>query len=302
MWPVDGARDDDPLLLVVCDGMGGTNAGEVASRIATDAVVRVFRDAPGDDPLETLTRAIDTANREVWEHGRDRPHLEGMGTTCTAAALRGDELSIAHVGDSRAYLVRDGRARALTSDHSIVAQLVASHQLTEEQARSDRRRNVVTRSVGAGPSVEIDAARFEEPLRPGDTVLLCTDGLHGPVREDDLGRLASQDSLSRACRDLVALANERGGPDNVTVVLARIEAPAGHPRTSARRPPPRHARPPAPGAAGQRTLRLLIAALAGLVLVLSGIAWLVVALLRGDRADAPASLRVASAPRAERSA
>jgi protein phosphatase len=277
--------DDDPagspeVLLVVCDGMGGSNAGEVASRLAVDTVLRVFEEQHGSDPLAALSEAVQAANQQVWEHSRTRVDLHGMGTTCTAVAVRGTEVHVAHVGDSRAYLVRDGRARQLTSDHSLVAQLVASGQLSKEHARTDARRNVVTRSVGAAPTVEVEAIQLDERIRPGDTLVVCTDGLHGQVSEDEIGRLASHESLARVCRDLIALANQRGGPDNITVAVARPLKPEA-PRAAA---PARHAPPGA--RARTRTLQWLIAALLALMLVLFGLAWVVFGMMRAEQQQA----------------
>src|SRR5262249_20324021 len=146
----------------VCDGMGGSNAGEVASRMAADTVVREFKAASGDAGA-ALAKAVHTANAEIWEHSRSRAELNGMGTTCTALVLKGDQVVVAHVGDSRAYLVRAHRARQITADHSLVAQLVARNQLSAEDARSDPRRNVVTRSVGVGPTWRWTWPRWASP-------------------------------------------------------------------------------------------------------------------------------------------
>jgi PPM family protein phosphatase len=217
-------RNRRGALLVVADGMGGSRAGEVASRLAVDTVLRCYREAPGLDPLEDLHQAVEAANRVVHDESAAHPEMSGMGTTCTAVVLRGADAYIAHVGDSRAYLVRDGAIRQLTRDHSLVAQLVRDGQLTPEQARVDPRRNVVTRSVGVGPHVEIDADPEPGLLRPGDTLLICSDGLHGVVADDELKAAASKPNLAQGCRDAIALANSRGGPDNITVVMARIAA------------------------------------------------------------------------------
>jgi protein phosphatase len=269
-------------LLVVCDGMGGSNAGEVASRMAVDAVVRRFGEDGGDDPGAALVQAIEAANADVWQHTRTRPDLEGMGTTCTALALSGDQAVVAHVGDSRAYLVRAGRIRQLTQDHSLVAQLVARHQLTAEEARHDPRRNVVTRGVGIAPTIDVDLVRLDEPLRPGDTLIVCSDGLHGQVTESELARLASGESLDRACLQLVDLANQRGGPDNITVAMARME------EREARKGGP--ARPARDGTRGgdprRRTLRLLIGALTALLIVLCVLTWVVFGMMRSGKRPA----------------
>jgi protein phosphatase len=210
------------LLLVVADGMGGSNAGEVASRMAVDAVLREFTSTAADDLPTALAHALHAANAEIWEHSRTRADLNGMGTTCTVLALRGDEVLVAHVGDSRAYLVRGHHARQITTDHSLVAQLVARQQITAEEARHDPRRNVVTRSVGVGPEVEVDVVAVGEPLRDGDTLVLCSDGLHGQMSDDEIASLAVGEPLEAACQELINLANERGGPDNITVALLRF--------------------------------------------------------------------------------
>ncbi|HEX5634988.1 MAG TPA: Stp1/IreP family PP2C-type Ser/Thr phosphatase, partial [Gemmatimonadales bacterium] len=231
IWSPESGADDTPAdaLVVVCDGMGGSNAGEVASRMAADAVVREFTAQTSGDPAQMLTHAVETANTEVWELSRTRADLNGMGTTCTALAVKDGHVMVAHVGDSRAYLVRAHRATQLTSDHSLVAQLVARQQLTTEEARHDPRRNVVTRSVGVGPEVEVDLVTVGEPLQHGDTLVLCSDGLHGQVSDDEIAGAAMGETLEAACRELIDLANERGGPDNITVAMLRYEQRGGPP-------------------------------------------------------------------------
>lgn len=278
LWVADGSGRTHAAdtLLVVCDGMGGSNAGEVASRMAVEAVVREFETDATGDALEALRRAVDVANTEVHEHSRSRQDLQGMGTTCTAVAIHGDALAFAHVGDSRAYLVRGGKLTQITHDHSLVAQLVARGQITREDARHDPRRNVVTRSVGVGPAVEIDAERLGEPLVSGDTILVCSDGLHGQLSDEEMAKLASDGSLDRACRTLIALANERGGPDNITVAMARLEGEGG-PAEVADTP---HVAPHATGteaaptdAARAPSLTLRVLAALALLIALSVIAW-----------------------------
>jgi protein phosphatase len=209
-------------LLLVADGMGGSRAGEIASRITTDTVLRRYRSDEYPDPAAALLHAIESANEAVHTESLEHPDRGGMGTTCTAVVVRGEDVFIGHVGDSRAYLVRPTGMLQLTQDHSLVAQLVREHQLTEEQARVDPRRNVVTRSVGVGKQVQVDAWKFDEALKPGETLVVCTDGLHGVVSDTDIASLASQDDLEAGCHALIDLANERGGPDNITVILARL--------------------------------------------------------------------------------
>ena len=209
------------MLLVVADGMGGSQAGEVASRLAVQTVIQVYREGAGASPLDDLYRAVDAANHVVHAESVAHPQMAGMGTTCTALVVRGSDAFLSHVGDSRAYLAQNGRLRQLSQDHSLVAQLVRDGQLTAEQARSDPRRNVVTRSIGVGAQVEIDAQRFEGLLREGDTLLMCSDGLHGLVNDDELLDVMSVSNLEDACLRAISMANARGGHDNITVLMAR---------------------------------------------------------------------------------
>lgn len=214
-------------LLVVADGMGGANAGEVASRLAADTVVETYRADTGGDPAHALQVAIETANSRVHSQSVANHDQRGMGTTCTAVVVRGNKVWIGHVGDSRAYLVRDGETHRLTSDHSLVAELVERGHLTEQEARHDPRRNVVTRSVGALADVQVDAGPIDEPLRPGDRIVLCSDGLHGQVSDSEIAMLAGDQEPDEACQSLIDLANERGGPDNITVIVARVPGVSG---------------------------------------------------------------------------
>jgi PPM family protein phosphatase len=208
-------------LLVIADGMGGSAAGEIASHTAVDAVIHHYRDPELSAEL-ALQRALEAAHRAVYRMGREHPEWSGMGTTCTAIAVRGSEVRYAHVGDSRAYLVRDGWIIQLTTDHSLVQQMVVQQLMTPEQARVDPRRNVLTRSVGVGEAIEVDAGVMAGGLLPGDTLMLCSDGLHGLVSDPELGAIARQPDLERACAELVELARTRGGHDNITVMLARL--------------------------------------------------------------------------------
>jgi PPM family protein phosphatase len=218
--PADRARRG--VLLVIADGMGGSRAGEVASRLAVETVLERYREAEGNEILDELCNTVEEANRIIHDHSMQHPEHHGMGTTCTALVVRDRDAFIAHVGDSRAYAIRDGEIRQLTQDHSLVAQLVSSRQITPEQARVDPRRNLVTRSVGVGAHVEVDTEHVDGGLREGDTLLLCTDGLHGVVSDDELAQAASGSDLDWACRELVGLARDRGGPDNITLILARL--------------------------------------------------------------------------------
>ena len=218
VWREDG-RTTDGVLLVVADGMGGAQAGEVASHIAVDTAIAAWR-ASAIRGADALREALEAANRAVHAESEARPDRHGMGTTLTLVACDGRSGWLAHVGDSRAYLVRNGSIHQLTEDHSLVAQLVRDHQITPEQARHDPRRNVVTRSVGVGEHVEIDVAELPT-LERGDTLVLSTDGLHGLVEDHEIARAAAGADLRAACQSLVGLARARGGHDNITVLMAR---------------------------------------------------------------------------------
>jgi serine/threonine protein phosphatase PrpC len=206
-------------LFVVADGMGGAQAGEVASEMAVTAFERGL---PADAPAEGLKGIIETANREIYDRSRSDADHAGMGTTCTAAYVGADDVTIAHVGDSRAYLLRDGELIRLTRDHSLVGELVARGKLTEEQAEMHPQRSVITRSVGPEPNVQVDVETY--PARAGDLYLINSDGLTGMVNEAHVKPiLEGAASLEDAGRELIAAANAAGGRDNITVVLFRLE-------------------------------------------------------------------------------
>lgn len=191
------------ILLVVADGMGGAQAGEQASLLAVQTVVEQYSIAAGEDPLSDLRQAVERANGVVFRQSRSRDEYAGMGTTCTAAVVLGCDLLLAHVGDSRTYLLNDQGIQPVTRDHSLVAEMVSRGQLTPEEVRIDPRRNVVTRAVGIGPSVEVDAERKRDILSPGDTLLLCSDGLHGVVEESEILRIVEGSSPDEACDALL---------------------------------------------------------------------------------------------------
>lgn len=224
LWISDDAavRAKHGMLMVVCDGMGGASAGEVASRLAVDTVVERVRAADPADPAAALRTAVEAANDKVHAQASANADQRGMGTTCTALLVRGREVWIGHVGDSRAYLVRGGKIHRLTKDHSLVAELVEKGHLTEAEAKHDHRRNVVTRSVGALDHVQVDAERAVDQLKPGDALVVCSDGLHGQVTDYEIGMIAGEQPPAEACASLIDLANERGGPDNITAIAARV--------------------------------------------------------------------------------
>jgi serine/threonine protein phosphatase PrpC len=206
-------------LFVVADGMGGAQAGEVASEIA----VRSFDDElPGASLPEALASVIEGANKRIHERARADESLHGMGTTTTAAYVDDDEVVIAHVGDSRAYLHRNGELIRLTKDHSLVGELVARGKLTEEQAEQHPQRSVITRALGPEASVQVDVDIF--PAKAGDLFLLCSDGLTSMVHEPKLPPLFEDvESLEQLGKRLIDAANAAGGRDNITVILFRLE-------------------------------------------------------------------------------
>jgi protein phosphatase len=206
----DGGRDKGRLF-VLADGMGGEAGGEVASGLAVEVIARAYFEHASPDPAVALAHSVRLANQAILEQASASAALRGMGTTCTALVLRGATACVAHVGDSRAYHVRDGAVRQLTTDHSL------AH-------RGPAYAHVLTRALGVQPAVEVDVVAVSPPPRAGDVFLLCSDGLWGQVDEADIAEvLAAEPDLDAASRRLVDLANARGGPDNVTVLLVRIE-------------------------------------------------------------------------------
>ena len=204
-------------VLAVADGMGGAKAGEVAAQMAVDAVAGLG----GDADANGVRGALERANREIRSMARDDPATSGMGTTMTAAMLRDDHLDVVHVGDSRAYLWRDGELIQVTDDHSVVAELVRRGSITAQEAEHHPHRNVITRALGA--EAEVTADVLSTPLSDGDVVLVCSDGLSSYVAHADIAAvLAASTTLAQAARGLVDRANRAGGSDNVTVVLARV--------------------------------------------------------------------------------
>jgi len=212
----------DPPLFVVADGMGGAQAGEVASRLAA-AAFREFHDADHLEPKARLAAIVQEANRRIYERAQEDTHASGMGTTITAALLGDGSVAIGHVGDSRAYRIRDGRLEQLTEDHSLVAELVRSGRLTPEEAETHPQRSVITRVLGTDPDVDVDTFTLE--TAEGDVYLICSDGLTSMVPDEEILRLVAEEpSIEQAARALVKAANRHGGEDNITVVLFTLAA------------------------------------------------------------------------------
>ena len=210
-----------PPLFAVADGMGGAKAGEIASRIAAAVLESFTGGAGGERRVEGLIRE---ANRRVYERSAEDESVSGMGTTMTVALVESSVVHVGHVGDSRAYLVRDGRLDQLTEDHSLVAELVRSGKLSPEEADTHPQRSMITRVLGTEPDVDVDT--FSIQARTGDVFLLCSDGLTTMVDDETILRTLERDrgDLQKAAKALVDAANKGGGEDNITIVLFEIDA------------------------------------------------------------------------------
>jgi protein phosphatase len=207
---------------VVADGMGGYEGGQEASRLAVETLVAVYRDFGGDDPQEALVEALQAAHEQIRQYSFAHPELRGMGTTCTAAAIVQDALYYVHVGDTRLYLIRDGQITKVTRDHSYVGRLVEAGMISQEQAENHPQRNILTAALGTNPDLIMDSPGHPEPLRPEDVLLICSDGLWGQVRDSEILDAVENKSAEQAGRELIKLARERGGPDNITVEILRL--------------------------------------------------------------------------------
>lgn len=216
-------------LFIVADGMGGAAAGELASAMAAEIIHRHMATTWASDRTSTAARfafrmkeAVELANTEIYTYAREHPEVRGMGTTVTTAGIFGSDLYLAQIGDSRAYLVRGADAIQLTKDQSLMQRLVDAGELTEDEAEQSERRNIILQALGPDPRVKVDLTH--QPVRRGDTLILCSDGLSGLVRREEFASLAQQhDDPQALCAALIDLANARGGPDNITVVTARFE-------------------------------------------------------------------------------
>ena len=232
---------DRGLLFMVADGMGGAAAGELASAMAVDVVLDELRQrwaaAPRYDPATFaagLRASTETANARIHRFAADHPEHRGMGTTATIAGLLGDTLYVAQVGDSRAYLIRDGVPRQITKDQSLMQKLIEEGEITVEEAELSERRNIILQALGPEAMIRTDLTH--QDIRRGDTLVLCSDGLSGQMRIEDIGRaIVEERSLDAACGRLIDLANANGGPDNITVVAARFEGEGLKPPASSDR-------------------------------------------------------------------
>ncbi|HXU81348.1 MAG TPA: Stp1/IreP family PP2C-type Ser/Thr phosphatase, partial [Polyangia bacterium] len=215
-------------LLLVCDGMGGAAAGEVASQMAVESISTALASAeaqPRDGFARRLRRAIEDANDRIYAQSRDNQSERGMGTTCTAVGLVDGTLVLGQIGDSRCYVLRDGKLAQVTKDQSLAWQLIEAGAMTAEEAKQFEHANIILQALGV--QERVDVALSQVPLRQGDVVLVSSDGLHGPVSDEEILQVLKEESdVKRACDRLVARALEREGPDNITVVVARFDGPS----------------------------------------------------------------------------
>lgn len=224
-------------LLILADGMGGHEAGEVASGLAIEVVRRVYyaRTAPVPD---SLMNAFEAANRAILEHGRKFPECRGMGTTCTALVVQQDRLWLAHVGDSRAYLLRSGNLKQLSADQSLHAELIREGLLSQAEAATAAGGNVILQALGISADIDLDVWEKGIPLKAGDIIILCSDGLWNMVDNAAIAQIAGHRAPEEACKDLIAAALAAGGYDNISVGVFAMR-PAGsaaaEPQTATRR-------------------------------------------------------------------
>jgi serine/threonine protein phosphatase PrpC len=216
------------VLLLVCDGMGGAAAGEVASRMAVDSIFEALSAATPQDRdgfARGVRRAVEIANEKIYGQSRDNQSERGMGTTCTAAALMDSTLVIGQIGDSRCYVARSGKLAQVTKDQSLAWQLIEAGAMTPEEAKAFEHANIILQALGVQDRVEVVLSKVD--LRKGDVVILCSDGLHGPVSDEEILELVQKETnLQSAAEGLIQKALERDGPDNITVVLARFDGAA----------------------------------------------------------------------------
>lgn len=266
----DSYMADEPLF-AVADGMGGHQGGEVASKLALDTLRKATDGV-------ALAQAVQDANKAVFERAGRDPGLAGMGTTLTAFLVEGDTLRLAHVGDSRAYLMRDGELQRITTDHTVVEGLVEKGELTPQEASIHPQRSILTRAIGVDGEVQVDQASIQP--HPGDRLLLCSDGLTGMIEEADIQRILEEHEDPQAAADaLVDAANEAGGQDNITAVIIDVTeaGPDPHaqvaPTETVAAPEPRRTERFAMGERGRRRWpwKALAWILAALVLLVGGL-------------------------------
>jgi protein phosphatase len=210
-------------LAIVADGMGGCEGGQFASRIAVETVEQIYSTSADSDPQQRLLEGFRQAHARIQQQASDNPGLRGMGTTMTAFSVVADRLYYAHIGDSRLYLLRAGKLRVVTRDHSLVSRLVETGIIRAEDADNHPQKHVLTAAVGIADDIQPDFSAEPVALEKSDILLLCTDGLWGQVSEPELLEALASQPPDQACRSLVQLAKDHGGPDNITLQVARLD-------------------------------------------------------------------------------
>ncbi len=210
---------DKGCLMMVADGMGGHNAGEVASRMAADIISREYFNQIGSIE-KSLAKAFELANKNILGRSRSSRALQGMGTTCTALVIADQDIFYAHVGDSRAYILKEGKITRITEDHTYVQELVNNGQLSIVDAAIHPKRNILTNAMGTKDSLRIDIGKFAFPFEEKDRLMICSDGLYDYLDDNEIGRILSRNSIHDVANEMVEEAIKRGGHDNITVVLA----------------------------------------------------------------------------------
>ncbi|HEX4947568.1 MAG TPA: Stp1/IreP family PP2C-type Ser/Thr phosphatase [Blastocatellia bacterium] len=226
-WLLEQSREESLLkqkgiLALVADGMGGHAAGDVASKLAASVIRATYYDSAAP-PAEALEEALHSANRALYQMATKQSHLRGMGTTCTALVLWNDVALLAQVGDSRLYLVRNDQIYLMSEDHSAVMEMVRRGAMSLADARQHEDKNIILRALGPQPNVEVSLWQTPFPLRDGDQFVLCSDGLYDLVRDEEMQQIVNTCLPSEACEQLIALANERGGHDNITVGVVQVK-------------------------------------------------------------------------------
>ena len=214
-------REEKGTIFVVADGMGGHRGGEIASKLAVDTIISTYYDSDEPDPTQALSEAFKKANKLIHDKSQSEVELFGMGTTCTTMVVLDSHAYFAHVGDSRAYVLRNKELRQITEDHSLVGEMVRSGILTDEDAQRHPKRNVITRSLGTHEELAADFPMSPFKLADGDVFLLCSDGLTSLVSDNEIRDVLSAASPKNACTALVDLANDKGGKDNITVQVIK---------------------------------------------------------------------------------
>ncbi len=209
-------------LFIVADGLGGHRGGKVASSMAVDIVGREYYACEYDDIYKSLISAIEKANREIYEKGKSDEALERMGTTCTTVVIRQPYLYLAHVGDSRAYIIRDNIIKQISTDHTLVEEMVNSGIINKKDAKNHPDSHILTRSLGIHSEVEIDILDPPIKLEDGDVILICSDGLTVYLSDEEIKKIVKKHSPEEACEKLIDIANSRGGRDNITVEIIKI--------------------------------------------------------------------------------